>query len=290
MKHFIWMLLGIFISGLLLGSLSACGGSQFSTAIITTTKSAGEPAEAAPPSSPDAEPEESPPAEAADSPTGDDEARRLAYGRVLWDAYQEGVLPDGSPLDWTGTEAAAENEFALADVDGDGEEELFLLWNNAITAGMRGIVFGYRDGAVYEELSEFPLLTVYSNGVITADWSHNQGLAGRVWPYNLYQYNAESGVYELRGVVDAWDLELRDTDYEGNPFPKDLDTDGDGLLYYLLPDWEEPYNVSAMVDGAAHEAWLDSFVGGAEVVSMSLQPLTEENIAALGCPRPDPAG
>ena len=38
MKQFIWMLCGIFVSGLLLGTLSACGADQFSTCVITTEK------------------------------------------------------------------------------------------------------------------------------------------------------------------------------------------------------------------------------------------------------------
>lgn len=36
MKQFIWMLCGIFLSGLLLGTLSACGTEQLSVCVITT--------------------------------------------------------------------------------------------------------------------------------------------------------------------------------------------------------------------------------------------------------------
>ncbi len=38
MKQFIWMLCGIFVSGLLVGTLSACGAEQYSVCTITTEK------------------------------------------------------------------------------------------------------------------------------------------------------------------------------------------------------------------------------------------------------------
>ena len=38
MKQFIWMLCGIFVSGLLLGTLSACGAEPYSVGTIATEK------------------------------------------------------------------------------------------------------------------------------------------------------------------------------------------------------------------------------------------------------------
>ena len=48
MKHFIWMLCGIFLSGLLLGTLSACGADSHVTAFVTTGQPSGGEAESAP--------------------------------------------------------------------------------------------------------------------------------------------------------------------------------------------------------------------------------------------------
>lgn len=284
MKHFIWMLCGIFISGLLLGTLSACGANDFAPVAVATAKTA-------PP------PEVEVPAE----PLEEDTARRLAYGQVLWDALDKGTLPNGEGLDWIGPEEAAQNEFALCDLDGDGEEELLLRWTNAGTAGTADFVFRWEEGAVSEEFIEFAGTEFYPNGVAKAPWSHNQGWAGRFWPFNLYQYDSEIGTYRELGAVDAWDLEdTKGDETLAAAFPRDADADGDGLVYYILTgEWyNNPrtppdgnltgplYGVDP-VDGAALEDWLNAYTGGAEPLEIPLQDLNEANIAALGSPRPE---
>lgn len=304
MKHFIWMLCGLFISGLLLGTLSACGADQFSTCVITTSPSAS-------PVETEAPDETEVPAEALEGDTdltevpvealdGDTE-RRLAYGRALWDMYQLGLLPDGDELERTTDLGPQEgNQFALADVNGDGAEELIVYWTNACMAGMRGLVYGYEDGALRLELSEYPDLTFYGSGTAQAGWSHNQGWAGRFWPFTLYQYRPESGVYERAGDVDAWDLSCTEGDEAlAAAFPREADADGDGLVYYLLPgDWynrprfPEDGSFSQLwgadpVDRAELDTWLASYTNGEEPLGVSFQDLNEENIAALGVPKPE---
>lgn len=300
MKQFIWLLCGVFLSGLLLGTLSACGADQFGTVVMTTGgASVADPAVAEDEGEPDAVPEGG---GAALAPPDGEEARRLAYGQVLWDAYLKGVLPDGTELDHPGggelLGPVEGNEFALFDADGDGEEELLLYWTTAITAGMRGIVFGFRDGAVYEELSAFPLLTFYRGGAVQADWSHNQGWGGRFWPYTVYQFQSEAGVYAKMEAVDAWDRSCTDENHPGW-FPHEIDADGDGLLYYLLSgEWPRGSHTAPdggvydtwtvdPVDGDVYERWRDSYFDVDSAIKIPFQQLTEETIAALGCPRPD---
>lgn len=298
MKQFIWMLCGIFLSGLLLGTLSACGADQFAPVVmVTEDRESPAPEEDEAPTG-DKAPEEAAAAEpetgeeAPAAPASKDEARRLAYGKALWDAYLQGVLPGGEVLDRPGGGDALlapieGNRFAIADVDGDGEEELLLDWTAASMAGKTGIVFGWRDGEVYEELSEFPDLTFYANGAAEADWSHNQGLAGRIWPFNAYRYEPESGVYESIGGMDAWDIAVRETNYNEAPFPHDIDADADGLVYYILPpDWDGQYDMGP-VDRAEYESWRNAYLEGAEPVDIPWQALTEGTIAALGAPKPD---
>jgi len=317
MKQFIWMLCGIFLFGLLLGTLGACGADQFAPVLMVTGQSSenqedpvpevdkapieneGPEDETSPEAGEDTSavkdeaPEGGAPLEdGKESPAVKDEARRLAYGRVLWDAYLQGVCPDGTELDHPGggdvlLAPIKGNEFALADVDGDGEEELLLSWTTASMAGMTEIVFGYRDGAVYEELSEFPDLTFYANGAAEAGWSHNQGLAGRIWPFNAYRYEPESGIYEPVGGMDAWDIAVREANYDEEPFPHDIDADGDGLVYYILPPkWDGQYDIGP-VDGLEYESWRNAYLEGAEPVGIPWKTLTEETIAALGAPKPD---
>jgi len=309
------MLCGIFLSGLLLGTLSACGADQFAPVLMVTGQSAEDqevpaPEEAESPAeseAPEAGPEtgegtpaapadrDKTPPESEEVPADTDEARRLAYGKVLWDAYLQGILPDGTILDRPGggdtlLAPIEGNEFALADVNGDGEKELLLSWTTASTAGSICKVFGCNGGKIREELSEFPNPRFYANGAAEADWSHNQGLAGRFWPFNAYRYDSESGVYESVGGVDAWD-----SDYDSNIFPYDADADGDGLVYYLLPpDWDGQYGMGP-ADGAEYERWRNAYLEGAEELEIPWRALTEESIAALGAPKPavtypEPAG
>ncbi|MCM1058044.1 MAG: hypothetical protein NC517_10620 [Firmicutes bacterium] len=216
------------------------------------------------------------------------EEQRLAFGKVLWDVYQQGILPDGGILDYSSMEDAENNSFAVMDIDNDGQEELLLFWDHACMAGMIECVFGYADGAVYSELTEFPGQIFYDNGVVEAGWSHNQGLAGDFWPYDLYRYDAESDTYQSLGGVDAWDRRMAEENSEGVLFPTDIDADGDGVVYYILPaDWNGQYEDIPLVDGAEYESWRSAYIGGAEQIQIPYQSLTEENIAALGYPKPD---
>lgn len=298
MKQFIWMLCGIFLSGLLLGTLSACGADQFSTYVITTGKSS--PAQEAAPA-PAGQPED-PPKPGASITAEEDEARMLAYGKALWDMYLLGLRPDGEELERATDLGPAEgNRFAVADVNGDGAEELIVCWDQACMAGMQGLVYTYDYPAreLRLVLSEFPGLTFYENGTVTADWSHNQGWAGRFWPYTLYQYSPERGVYESIASVDAWDLSCTEGDEALTAaFPREADADGDGLVYYILtgewynqPHFSEDGSFSQVwgadpVDRAALEDWLNAYTGGAEPLKIPYLPLEEVSISALGYPKP----
>lgn len=231
-----------------------------------------------------------PPAPPAEGTTTEDPAGEMkpAFGKTLWDAYLQGILPDGTTLDYTGAEAAATNEFALFDVDRDGQEELLLRWTNACMAGMRMDVFGYDNGEVHTELTVFPASAFYSNGTVVEDWSHNQGLAGdSFWPYSIHLYDEKTDTYQAAGSVDAWDRKLVS---EG--FPADIDKDGDGLIYFLLPadeTWHYTGNRPDYppVDGPEYEIWQNGFLNGAQKLEIRMQKLTEENISALGYPKPE---
>ena len=219
-------------------------------------------------------------------PWEDPEDSRKIFGEILWNAYLKGELYDGSKLDWTSAEGAAENHFAVTDIDGDGREELLLSWTNASTAGHCFVIYGCWRGAVYTQFTGFPSLRFYDNAAIEEDWSHNQGWSGRFWPYHAYRYNAHSDLYEEVGFVEGWDKQLQP---EG--FPDDLDADGDGLVYDVRPadfDWTGGrYAPERMMDGPAFEEWRQTYLNGARQVELELLPLTEENIAALGAPKPN---
>lgn len=219
-------------------------------------------------------------------PWNDPEDSRKRFGEILWNAYLKGELPDGSKLAWMSVEEAAENHFTVTDIDGDGRQELLLFWTEAYMAGNQCVIYDYHDGVLWKQGQFFPSLRFYDNAAIEEDWSHNQGWSGRFWPHYAYRYNPQSDLYEQVGFVEGWDKRVVS---EG--FPDDIDADGDGLVYDVRPadvDWTigSRYEPERMMDGPAYEEWRQSYLNGSQEVEIDLIPLTEENIAALGAPKP----
>lgn len=209
-----------------------------------------------------------------------EQAARTAYCAALEGVYYDRVLPEDWDFD---TEMdPAEHRFAVLDVDGDGAEELLLICEARFTAGRSAMLFGYdsKTDTLQPEFSSYPLVTFYDNGIIQAMWSHNQGLAGEdFWPYDLYQYDAETDTYAFVAMVDAWDGNYWDETYVMEPFPEDVDADGDRIIYYVMQNYD--YDRSNMMDGPDYEAWLAGYTGGAQEIELPLLRVTEENIAAL---------
>lgn len=169
----------------------------------------------------------------------------------------------------------ASYRYDIADVDGDGYEELYLVQDGGYMAAMVALILDGQGGKLRAELSEFPTLTAYDNGCIRADASHNHGLAGDFWPYVLYRYDAESDSYQRIARVDAWDGRLYAQDYAGNPFPKDVDVSGAGIVYYVAENGDlygqDGAFAVAPMDQADFEKWEASWQGSGSVVEVSLE-------------------
>lgn len=105
---------------------------------------------------------------------------RATYAAVLRDLLYSGILPDGTVADLLDGADLSRNQFALLDINFDGEEELILLYTTTCTAGQRGMVLSFDEtytgiaGPVCIRLDEYPMLTFYDNGFIAAGASHNQ--------------------------------------------------------------------------------------------------------------------
>lgn len=135
MKQFIWMLCGIFASGLLLGTLSACGADQFSTCVITTEKPS--PAQEAAPAPAD-QPEDQPAPEDAPKPgasitAGEDGALTAAFPR---EADGDGLVcyiltGEWYNQPWFSGDGSFSQIWGAGPVDGTALED----WLNAYTGG-----------------------------------------------------------------------------------------------------------------------------------------------------------
>lgn len=251
------------------GPLFACGGSQTEE----------------PPASPTLQESEIP----EDIPVPESEALLTtvedAYGKLLWNVYLSGILPfddDLRPQDlYLGfPDDREENTFAIC----DGADEPVLLWDYAgAYSGKFGLVYGYQGGAIHRELLEFPDLTFFENGIVTAGISHNQGNSGRFWPQELYRYDSDSDTHQYIGALSGWDQTIPPG---AEDYPTDIDTDGDGMVYFHPDIPENPNGTYPPVDGPEFEAWWNSFLDGTQSLELPLQKLTEETMAALGYPEP----
>ncbi|WP_455580976.1 hypothetical protein [Dysosmobacter sp.] len=218
--------------------------------------------------------------------TEESTSARKAYAAALKTLLDTNVLPDGTDFSdgYIGSiqdrERMAENKFTVYDVDGDGREELVLLYAAApAMAGMAGFVYDYdaQKQALRSQLTEFPALTFYENGAVKADWSHNQGKAGEgFWPYNLYLYDQETDSYQEAASVDAWDRETFPEEY-----PSTADTSDTGRVYYIYRDLAAEWDQIDPVDESAYQSWLDDCLGGAGELSLPYLSLTAEHIQSL---------
>lgn len=193
---------------------------------------------------------------------------KLVSDRVFPNGEDAGFYADGSFGDMS------ENRYAIADVDGDGREELVIQFVTAPMAGVVERVYGYNetDGALKLKLNEFPMITYYTNGVAEAGWSHNQGWAGeRLWPYSLFRYNADKDEYEIIASVDAWDKALADRDMDDNPYPADIDAENAGYVVILTEGTETRY-----VSASEYEAWRAEIMGDAKTMDVNYRSVTAE--------------
>ena len=203
-----------------------------------------------------------------------------AYWTVLTDIHNYQIFPGGRDLGYDGW-PMSDNRFALGDVDGDGSVELIIIYSTTSSAGQAHIIYDYdaSTGGVREQFIEYPAVVYFDNGILKVDASHNHTLSGKIWPYTLYQYNAESDSYDVIAQVEAWDKEIRDTDYEGNAYPDDVDADGDGTIYYIMETAE--YGNRVPVDGEEYDRWYESYRNGSGTISIHYIALTTENISML---------
>ncbi|MDE6389115.1 MAG: hypothetical protein K2L82_15055 [Lachnospiraceae bacterium] len=207
-------------------------------------------------------------------------ARLQKYQSVLTDITTKQIYPDGTDCGFDGSSTASGNQFAVYDVDKDGEEELILRITSTSTAGMREVVYDYDEetDTVREEYSGFPGAYFYDNGLIEEEWSHNQGMAplGDFWPYTLHRYQAESDSYQCIFMVDAWEKEFREQDYDGNPYPEEIDAEKSGTVYYLMEGGAYDMTATVPVSKTVYEEWRKEQGLGSARIEIPFQELTKD--------------
>jgi len=201
---------------------------------------------------------------------------RHYYGGILSQLIAAWQLPDGRIFCFSDYDEMEKNQFAVADIDRDCREELLIKWTNTITAGEFQAIYDYNpvDGEVKLELHETPSLIFYDNGVIMAEWLHNQVPPTDFWPFTLYQYEPESDSYVEAGSVRAWD-KMEEWD-----FPDEKDVDGDGRVYEIEKPGEEYSDYEGFkYNQADFDEWFGGFTEGAKEFPVDYQPIAYESFA-----------
>lgn len=213
---------------------------------------------------------------------------RHKYSGVLSQIICALQLPEGDMIEapYDSDAEMMDNAYAITDIDGDGYEELIINYSTASMAGMFATIYGYNPetDTLTQEFMSFPSVTFYDNGIIKADASHNHSY-GELWPFGLYQYDADTDSYAQIGYIDSWSKELTATYYDYSseqelPFPDDLDTDQDGVLYNIQEGNPENYTWNYEdyhYNEADYQKWYDSYLNNAKEITPEFQPIDSEN-------------
>ena len=163
--------------------LSACGGKKGSETAIARNPGR------VPATRAGAEATEDPTQPETAAPDRND-AARSAFQRALRTVHDDlrwPELPDSGNIEVWESGTIEDEQFAVTDVDGDGEEELLVSVSNTYMAGMCEIIYGYdpQTDGVRIESHRYVGVTHYP-GMLKVEASHNQGYAGDVlWPYAI---------------------------------------------------------------------------------------------------------
>lgn len=210
------------------------------------------------------------------------DAARSAFQRALRTVHDDlrwPELPDSGNIEVWEPGTIEDEQFAVTDVDGDGEEELLVSVSNTYTAGMCEIIYGYdpqTDGVRIESYS-YVGVTHYP-GMLKVEASHSQGYAGDVlWPYAIAYYDEAEDSYKDAFYVDAWCKDITDYDsYTETPYPDDIDTEHDGYVYLITENGERRF-----MNRVDYEKWEAGIFTNKEPLTIPWQKITTANIDAL---------
>lgn len=214
---------------------------------------------------------------------------RQRYAEALSEMIDTYQLPEGDIIanasEWNVD--MNDNHYAICDVDGDGREELIISYATGSMADMFEAVYGYdpEKDTLTQELKVFPWVEYYDNGMLLAYASHNHSY-GDFWPVGLYRYDADQNMYVQIAYVDTWDKNAWESiyDYESEtqkPFPAELDTDEDGILYNIREGDPEDYIWSYQCyryNEEDYQKWYASYMQGAKKLMLEYQAISCENV------------
>lgn len=216
------------------------------------------------------------------APVSQDDPVRSAFQRTLQTIHDKLYWPEVSydaKIELSESGTIEDEQFAIVDVDGDGEEELLVSVSNTYVAGMCEIIYGYdpQTDGVRIEAQNYVAVTHYP-GMLKVDASHNHGYAGEIlWPYVVMEYDEAEDAYKETFIVDAWCKAIADYDpYAEMPYPEDADTEHDGYVYLITENGQKQ-----ILNRADYQKWETQVFAQKEPLKIPWQKITAANIGAL---------
>lgn len=201
----------------------------------------------------------------------------IVFAEALYNLISYNILPDGKTAnDLEGGINSNWDQFAIYDINRDGEDELLIKIQSGSEAGQGQYIYKVdASQSQLEALYNFSINVVfYDTGIIKEDWEHNQGLSVNFWPYSIWRLGINECPYV--GGADAWEKIAHQTDFDGKPFPDQIDTDGNGIVYFIGD--ESDINYDNPVDDAEYSAFMKKYFGEGNETYIPWQNITEENI------------
>lgn len=202
-----------------------------------------------------------------------------AYQNALTNLLDHSVLPDGKS---TNTKA---DFFSIQNVDEEETEELILAWTTTSSFGNIFHVYQYdiATDTFHVKWNKSSSVKLYDKGTVLIPVPVNYGLSStdEFYPYGIYQYQNDKNAYTFQAYVDAWQKSYLSADYDGNPYPSNIDTENAGMVYCISycregDDYVNDYNYSQ----SQYDQFCDENFG-MQITTDHMMELSSENINSI---------
>ncbi|MBR1481924.1 MAG: hypothetical protein IJ598_03030 [Ruminococcus sp.] len=192
---------------------------------------------------------------------------------VYYEKLRDIVMNPNRYLAYTSTEDIENySTYAVADIDGDGSDELLVRLSNGIVVSQSLMVWKYNTDSTLTQLTSLRrigfLCEFYKNGYAIGKPSHNQTPGDTIYPYSVYRFDIDSDTCTT--VYSAYCAD-KNTTYL-NQYHSYEDLDQDGVIYYI--------NDEAMTK-AEYDAVVNRYVPARNRLNVQWKKLTYANIQTV---------
>jgi len=182
----------------------------------------------------------------------------------------EGILPDGRKITLQGNGSYDDCEYAMEDVDQDGQMELLFRYSGTMLevyidpelvaqtgeyiepyelgTDMFTAVYSY-DKATDNYVSELfidHVCSFYDSGHVMVEANDGALLSDKENSYQIYDYDPATDSYSYAGFIYEWNKNIAPTTAKGSPFPAAADKDENQRVYSL--EYGEKYEPGYIYD------------------------------------------